>query len=313
MISRSRGARITGWASALPDQVITNHDLEKTLDTTHEWIVERTGIHSRHVGGSTHDLSVESGKAAIARAGLTPADIDMVLLATTTPDKQCPATASTVQDTLGITGGAFDVQAACSGFVYGLAIADGMISTGMNNILLIGTDTLSNITDWNDRGTAILFADGSGSMVLSAVEGAGNVLGYSLDSDGSLEKHLYAEHHGGKLIMNGREVFRKAVTVMVNTSKDAMEKAGVTIDDISLVVPHQANVRIIESACKRLKAPMERVAVVLDHTGNTSSASIPLAFVEAEAQGRIQPGELVLMTGFGAGMSSASAVIRWEP
>jgi len=313
MNGRTRGSRITGWASALPDEIVTNHDLEKTLDTTHDWIVERTGIHSRRVGGSTHDLSVESGKAAIARAGLTPADIDMVLLATTTPEKQCPATASVIQDTLGITGGAFDIQAACSGFVYGLAIADGMIATGLNNVLVIGTDTLSHITDWEDRGTAILFADGSGSMVVSATEGAGNVLGYSLDSDGSLEKHLYAEHHGGKLIMNGKEVFRNAVGVMVNTSKDAMQKAAVTIDDIALVVPHQANIRIIESACKRLKAPMEKVAIVLDHTGNTSSASIPLAFVEAEAQGRIQPGELILMTGFGAGMSSASAVIRWEP
>ena len=313
MNGRIRGSRITGWASALPDEIVTNHDLEKTLDTSHEWIVERTGIHSRRVGGSTHDLSVESGKAAIARAGLTPEDIDMVLLATTTPEKQCPATASVIQDTLGVTGGAFDIQAACSGFVYGLAIADGMITTGLEHILVIGTDTLSHITNWEDRGTAILFADGSGSMVLSATEGPGNVLGYSLDSDGSLERLLYAEHHGGKLVMNGKEVFRNAVGVMVNTSKDAMQKAGVTIDDIALVVPHQANIRIIESACKRLKAPMDKVAVVLDHTGNTSSASIPLAFVEAEAQGRIEPGQLILMTGFGAGMSSASAVIRWDP
>ncbi len=310
---RGRGSRVTGWASALPDRIVTNYDLEKTLDTSHDWIVARTGIHSRHIGGTTHSLSVDSGQAAIDRAGLTGDDIDMVVLATTTPDKQCPATASTVQDTLGVSGGAFDVQAACSGFVYGLAIADGLIATGAEHVLVIGTDTLSHITDWNDRGTAILFADGSGSMVLSATQGAGNILATSLDSDGSLEKLLYAEHHGGNLVMNGREVFRKAVMVMVSTSKDAMAKAGVTIDDISLVVPHQANLRIIETACKRLQVPMDKVALCLDHTGNTSSASIPLAFVEAEAAGRIEPGELVLMTGFGAGMSSASAVLRWGP
>ena len=310
---RIRGSRITGWASALPDEVITNDDLAKTLDTSHDWIVDRTGIHSRHIGGNTHDLSVESGKAAIARAGLTPTDIDMVILATTTPDKQCPATASVVQDSLGITGGAFDLQAACSGFVYALAVADGLITTGAEHILVIGTDTLSNITDWEDRGTAILFADGSGSMVVSATEGAGNILSWSLGSDGSLERLLYADHHGGKLQMIGKEVFRSAVTYMVNSSRDAMEKAGVDIDDIALVVPHQANIRIIESAARRLGAPMDKVSVVLDHTGNTSSASIPLAFVEAEEQGRISPGDLMLMTGFGAGMSSASAVIRWDP
>lgn len=306
------GSRIIGWASALPDKIVTNHDLEKTLDTSHDWIVERTGIHSRRVGGTTHSLSVESGKAAIARAGLSAADIDMVVLATTTPDKACPATASTVQDELGISGGAFDIQTACSGFVYGLTIANGLIATGAKNVLVIGTDTLSRITDWNDRGTAILFADGSGSMIMTAVEGPGNILGWALDSDGSLERHLYADH-GGKLIMNGKEIFRNAVGAMVNTSRAAMEKAGVTIDDISLVVPHQANIRIIEAAARRLKAPMEKVAIVLDHTGNTSSASIPLAFVEAEEQGRIEPGQLMLMTGFGAGMSSASAVIRWDP
>jgi 3-oxoacyl-[acyl-carrier-protein] synthase-3 len=310
---RGRGSRVTGWAGALPDKIVTNYDLEKTLDTSHDWIVERTGIHSRHIGGTTHSLSVESGQAAIDRAGLTGKDIDMVVLATTTPDKQCPATASTVQDALGIRGGAFDVQAACSGFVYGLAVADGLIATGAEHVLVIGTDTLSNITDHKDRGTAILFADGSGSMVVSATQGPGNILSTSLDSDGSLEKLLYAEHNGGNLIMNGREVFRKAVMVMVSTSNDAMSKAGVTIDDISLVVPHQANIRIIEAACKRLQVPMDKVAVCLDHTGNTSSASIPLAFVEAEAAGRIEPGELVLMTGFGAGMSSASAVLRWGP
>lgn len=309
---RSRGSRITGWASALPDRIVTNHELAETLDTSDEWIVERTGISQRRIGGTTHSLSVESGKAAIARAGLSSADIDMVVLATTTPDKRCPATASTVQDSLGITGGAFDVNAACSGFVYGLAVGDGLIATGANNVLVIGTDTLHQITDTQDRSTAILFADGSGSMVLSAVEGPGNILSWSLGSDGSLERLLYADH-GGYLTMIGKEVFRSAVNFMVETSRDALAKAGVTMEDISLVVPHQANIRIIEAACKRLGAPMEDVAIVIDQTGNTSSASIPLAFVQAEADGRIEPGQLLLMTGFGAGMSAASAVIRWDP
>jgi len=313
MNNRSRGSRITGWSTVLPEKVVTNHDLEKTIDTNHDWIVDRTGIHSRRVGGTTHELSVLSGRAAIERSGLSVEDIDMVILATTTPDKRCPATASTVQDELGIKGGAFDLQAACSGFVYGLAVADGLISTGANNVLVIGTDTLSNITDWHDRSTAILFADGSGAMVVSATEGPGNMLSWSLDSDGSLERHLYCEHGDGKLTMNGKEVFRNAVPLMVDTSRDAMAKAGVTIDDIALVVPHQANLRIIEACCKRLKVPMEKVALVLDHTGNTSSATIPLAFGAAEEQGMVSPGDLILMTGFGAGMSAASAVIRWDP
>lgn len=317
MNQRGRGSRITGWATALPENVVTNHDLAKIVDTSHDWIVDRTGIHERRWSKdsttSTHDLSVESGRAAIERAGLTPDDIDLVVLATTTPDKQCPATASTVQDSLGVSGGAFDVNAACSGFVYALAVADGMVATGADNVLVIGTDTLTNITDMEDRGTAVLFGDGSGAMVLSASDGPSNIMSWSLGSDGSLERLLYADHHGGNLKMVGKEVFRSAVTYMVDTSRDAMAKAGVTIDDITLLVPHQANIRIIESACKRLNMPMDRVAVCLDHTGNTSSASIPLAFGFAEAEGRIEPGDLILMTGFGAGMSSASAVVRWDP
>ncbi len=310
--TRGRGLRVTGWSSQLPDNIVTNRDLEKSLDTDHDWIVDRTGIHSRRVGGTTSSLSIESGRAAIESAGLTPDDIDVLVLATTTPDRRVPQTAAGVQHELGITGGAFDVNAACSGFVYGLAVADGLIATGANHVLVIGTDTLSTITDWTDRSTAILFADGSGAMVASAVDGPGNLLSWSLGSDGELERHLYCEHDG-KMIMNGKEVFRSAVPSIVNTSREALDRAGLTIDDIALVVPHQANVRIIEAACKRLGAPMDKVAVSIDHTGNSSSATIPIAFDEAEAAGRIQSGDLVLLTGFGAGMSSASAVLRWEP
>lgn len=312
-MSRGRGSRITGWATALPDRVVTNDELAAYLDTSHDWIVERTGIEQRRWGGTTESLSVESGKAAIARAGLEPGDIDIVVLATTTSDRRCPATASAVQNSLGITGGAFDINAACSGFVYGLAVTDGLIATGADHVLLIGTDTLTQITDPNDRGTAILFADGSGSMVVSATDGPSHIMSTSLASDGSLERLLYAEHHGGYLQMIGKEVFRNAVNYMVSTSRDALDKAGVSIDDIALVVPHQANLRIIEASCRRLGVAMDKVAVVLNHTGNTSSASIPLAFGEAEDNGRIAPGELILMTGFGAGMSAASAVVRWNP
>lgn len=312
-VTRGRGSRITGWASALPDRVVTNHEIATMVETDHDWVVERTGISERRWGGTTHSLSVESGRKAIAAAGLTPEDIDVVVLATTTPDKRCPATASTVQDELGVTGGAFDLQAACSGFVYGLAVADGMIATGAEHVLVIGTDTLSNITDPTDRSTVILFADGSGSMVVSATDGPGNILSWSLGSDGSLERLLYADHEEAHLKMVGKEVFRNAVNFMVDTSRDALAKAGVTIEDIALVVPHQANVRIIEASARRLKAPMDKVVVTLDHHGNTSSASIPLAFTEAEAAGRVSPGDLVLLTGFGAGMSAASAVLRWDP
>lgn len=307
------GSRITGWGAALPENVVTNHDLAKTLDTDHDWIVERTGIHSRHVGGTTEQWATESGAIALERSGCAPEDIDLVLLATTSPDKQCPGTAVLVQNNLGLSCGALDVQAACSGFVYALVVADAMIGGGMSKILVIGAETLSRITDWTDRGTAILFADGGGAVVMEATDGPSTVLGSSLGSRGDLEHVLYADHDGGCLTMEGREVFRQAVKVMVKSSREAMEQAGVTIEDISLVVPHQANIRIIESACKKLGASMDKTAVVLHRTGNTSSASIPLALVDAIDNDRVQPGELILLVGFGAGMTSAAAVVRWDP
>lgn len=305
-----RGAVITGWGTALPPKVLTNHDLEQTLDTSDEWIRERTGITERHIGGTTVGLSVESGRAALEMSGVDPASIDALVLATTTPDRCVPASSATVQHELGLRCGAFDVNAACSGFVYGLVQAHGLIAMGAKKVLVIGTDTLARITDWNDRNTAILFADGSGAVVLEAVEGQGQLLGWDLDADGSAERFLYCDL-ADYIHMDGKEVFRRAVRIMVDSATKSMNHAGITADDIALVVPHQANIRIIQSACDKLGLPMEKAAAVLHRTGNTSSASIPLALADALDEGRVRQGDLVLLVGFGAGMTAASAILRW--
>ena len=305
-----RGARFTGWGTALGHKTVTNHDLSLTIDTNDEWIRERTGIHRRHIGGSTAELSVASAQAAIAMAGIQPEEIDALVLATTTPDRAVPATSATVQNLLGMRCGAFDVNAACSGFVYALVNAHGLIAMGAEKVLVIGTDTLSRITDWEDRNTAILFADGSGAAVLEHTQGPGQLLGWDLDADGSAEDILFCEI-GGFIHMDGKEVFRRAVRIMVDSAQKSMAHAGVQASDIALIVPHQANIRIISAACERLDIPMEKAAIVIDNTGNTSSASIPLALFDAADQGRLSPGDLVLMVGFGAGMTAASAVIEW--
>ena len=304
------GARFTGWGRALPPKVLTNHDLEAMVETSDQWIRERTGIKRRHVGGTTAGLSIESGRLAIEMAGVDPLDIDALVLSTTTPDRTVPATSATVQHGLGLKCGAFDVNAACSGFVYATVVAHGLIAMGSRKVLLIGTDTLSRITDWGDRNTAVLFADGSGAAVLEATDGPGQLLGWDIDSDGSAEELLFCEI-GGTINMDGKEVFRRAVRIMVDSAKKSMAIAGVTADDIALVVPHQANIRIISAACDRLGVPMDRAAVCIHETGNTSSASIPLALFDAADQGRLSPGDLVLLVGFGAGMTAASAIIRW--
>jgi 3-oxoacyl-[acyl-carrier-protein] synthase III len=305
-----RGAVITGWGTALPPKVVTNDDLARTMDTSDEWIRERTGIQRRHVGGTTAGLSIEAGRRAIEMSGVDPSEIDQLVLATTTPDRTVPATSATVQHELGLRCGAYDVNAACSGFVYALVQAHGMVAMGANKVLVIGTDTLARITDWDDRNTAILFADGSGAVVLESVGGAGQLLGWDLDADGAAERFLYCDI-GETLHMDGKEVFRRAVRIMVDSGEKSMRAAGVTADQIALVVPHQANIRIIEAACKRLGVPMERTATVLHETGNTSSASIPLALAAGLEAGRVKNGDLVLLVGFGAGMTAASAILRW--
>ncbi len=304
-----RGAVITGWGTALGPKTLTNKDLEQMMDTSDEWIVERTGIRERHVGGTTVGMSTEAGRAALDMSGVDISEIDGVVLASCTPDMQW-GNAATVQTELGLRCGAIDINAACSGFMYGLVHAHGMIAMGARKVLLIGTDSLSRIVDWEDRNTAVLFGDGSGAVVLEAVEGPGQLLAWDLDADGSLGRLLYADV-GGFIHMEGKEVFRRAVRIMVDSATKSMNHAGVTADEISLVVPHQANVRIIQAACDRLGIGYERAVTVLDRTGNTSSASVPLALADALDTGRVKEGDLLLLVGFGGGMTAASAVLRW--
>lgn len=301
---------ITGWGTALPDTVVTNADLERHLDTSDTWIVERSGIRERRVGGTVAGLSVEAGRAALARAGLSGADVDLLLLATTTPDETVPATSALVHKALGLSGGAADVNAACSGFVYALLLAHGALGIGTRRVLVIGADCLSRITDPGDRGTAVLFADGAGAVILESRPGVEGLLAHDVGADGSAHDLLVCPH-GGTLSMDGREVFRRAVRITVDSALSALARAGLRASDVGLFVPHQANLRIIEAACARIGIPMDRTAIVLDRTGNTSSASIPLALAAAADKGRLTPGDHVLMSGFGAGMTWATAVMRW--
>lgn len=305
------GSRILGWGTALPDKVVTNSDLEKTLDTSDEWIVERSGIRERRIGNSTAELAIAAGGKALRRAGVDPASIDLLILATTTPDQTVPATSARVQAELSLGGGAFDLNAACSGFVYGLVMADAMLDAGAKRILLIGAETLSRITDWGDRNTAVLFGDGGGALLLERVADEGQLLASDLGLDGTAREILKSEV-GGTIEMDGREVFKRAVRAMVDSANRTLERAKVRADEIQLIVPHQANIRIIQAACDRLGIARDRAAVVLDRTGNTSSASIPLALVDAIDNGRLQDGDLVLLTGFGAGMTWGSALLRWQ-
>ena len=304
--------RITGWATHLPEKRLTNHDLAEFVDTTDEWIRERSGISARHVGGKVSEMSTVAGRDALAMAGVDPGDVGLLLLATCSSEQQFPASASIVQHNLGLKCGAIDINAACSGFVYGLVTAMQFAAGGVDTILLIGSDALSGLVDWTDRSTCVLFGDGAGAVVIQRSADSPTMLGWDLMSDGSAAGILSCEH-GGKIFMNGKEVFRRAVLAMESTARNALETAGVVMEDIALVVPHQANIRIIDAAMKRLAIPREKAAMVLERTGNTSAASIPLALVDALDNNRVAPGDLVLMVGFGAGMSSAAAVIRWDP
>jgi 3-oxoacyl-[acyl-carrier-protein] synthase-3 len=323
------GAAITGWGTALPDRVVTNADIATLFETSDEWIVERSGIHTRRAAtgpfvseqpphhpegglGTTAALAVEAGRQALQRAGLDPGQIGLLLLCTTTPDQLIPASSAAASAALGIGGGAMDLNAACAGFTYGLVTAAGMVAAGMDRVLLIGAETLTRATNWEDRSNAFLFGDGAGAVVVEAVPGEGSLLGWDLGVDGNLVPLLYADHGSG-MVMRGQEVFRKAVRVTVDSAQASMERAKVGIDDIALFVPHQANIRIMDAAASRLGLPADRVASVIDRTGNTSSASIPLALVDAAERGRLHDGDLVLLAGFGAGMTWASAVWRWGP
>jgi 3-oxoacyl-[acyl-carrier-protein] synthase-3 len=305
----AKGAVISGWGTALPPKVLTNDELAATMDTSDEWIVTRTGIRERHIGGTTSGLAVEAGRQALEMAGLTPDRIDALVLCTTTPDRQW-GTAPIVQHELGLRCGSYEVNAACSGFVYGLVQAHGMIAMGADRVLVVGSETLSRIVDWEDRATAPLFGDGAGAVVLESIDGPGALRAWDLDADGSSAGLLWADV-GGTIHMEGKEVFRRAVRIMVDSALKSLALAGITADELALIVPHQANIRIIQAACERLGVPMDRAAVVIDRTGNTSSASIPLALADALDNGRVSNGDLVLLVGFGGGMTAASAVLRW--
>ena len=305
-----RGAQITGWGMDLPDKVVTNADYEARLDTSDDWIVERTGIKERRHGGTTSGLALGAARKALERAGRRGPEIDLLVLATTTPDQTVPATSSSVHHKLGCRGAAFDLNAACAGFVYGLVTAVALLDAGHERALLIGSDTLSQITDQNDRGTAILFGDGAGAVVIEATEGEPLIVAHDLGLDGSLTPILYCDK-GGYIYMEGREVFRKAVRATVESAERVLKQADVAAEDIALFVPHQANLRIIDAMGQRLGIDPERYAICLDHTGNTSSASCGIALCEAADAGRLKDGDLVLFSGFGAGMTWASAVVRW--
>ncbi len=306
------GLRFTGLGTALPDNIVTNDDLSRVMDTTDEWIRERTGISERRLGSSTSELAIAAARLAIDQSGVDPASIGQVVLATTTPDYIMPGTAPVVAHALGLDCGAFDVQAVCSGWVYGLVTANGLLLQGLDTVLLIGADTMETITDYTDRGTGILFGNGAGAAVLQRNDDAtGELLGWDLGSNGAHEKILYSEH-GKTMHMDGREVFRQAVTVMQRSSRAALAMAGLEVSDIDFVIPHQANVRIVEAAWKKLGFSLDNTGLVLDRTGNTSSASIPLALGDAVADGRVKDGDTVMFLGFGAGMTWGCNIIRWH-
>jgi 3-oxoacyl-[acyl-carrier-protein] synthase-3 len=319
---------VVGCGSYLPEKTLTNRDLAELVETSDNWIVQRTGIRQRHVaadGELTSDLGTAAARRAIEDAGLAAADIDLIVLATATPDSTFPATAVAVQDKLGIVGGAaFDIQAVCSGFIFALATADSMIKNGLaRHALVVGAETFSRIIDWSDRSTCVLFGDGAGAVVLSSqqVNGSGGaergILSSHLRSDGRYRDKLYVDGGPsstgtvGHLRMEGREVFKHAVAMITDVIEDAFRVTGYTADDIDWFVPHQANIRIIEASARKLGIPMERVVTTVDHHGNTSAASIPLALAEAVSDGRIKAGQLILLEAMGGGFTWGSTLLRW--
>lgn len=320
---------VMGTGAYLPSRIVTNHDLAAKMDTSHEWIVERVGIYQRHMaaeGEYTSDLATHAACQALDRAGISPESIDLIVLATTTPDDTFPAAAVTVQQKLGAHQAfAFDIQAVCSGFVYALSVADNYIRSGqVKTALVIGAETMTRLLDFNDRGTAVLFGDGAGALVLQAKEGTlkknaseRGILSTHLYSDGRYRDALYVDggpSRGGSVgcvRMQGREVMKHAVEKIGGSVKKALEFHGLTPQDVDWFVPHQANIRIINAVAKHFSLPMERVVVTVDQHANTSAASIPLALAVAEADGRILPGQLVIIEAMGGGFTWGSAVIRW--
>jgi 3-oxoacyl-[acyl-carrier-protein] synthase-3 len=326
----SRYAHVTGWGMAVPPKVLTNQQLEEMVDTSAEWIISRTGIQERRIASaheSTYTLALNAAQKALAATTLDPDEIQLIIVATSSPEHIFPATACLVQDSLGaVNAGAFDLLAACTGFIFGLNMAAQAIRSGsLDNAIIIGAETLSRIVDWEDRNTCILFGDGAGAFVLQASEKPGGVLSCVMRSDGSgadllslpaggsrypttqetLDRNLHTIH------MNGREVFRFATREMASATREATQMAGLTMNDIELIVPHQANSRIIEAAARGLRVPMDRFMMNIDKYGNTSTASIPLAVCDAMQQDRIRPGDHLVLVGFGGGLTWGALVLEW--
>jgi 3-oxoacyl-[acyl-carrier-protein] synthase-3 len=323
-------ACIAGWGAAVPEQRLTNADLEQRVDTTDEWIVERTGIRERRVASAdetTASLATEAGMTAIKHAGITPEDVDLLIVATATPEQPIPHTGAFVGEGLGLRCGSFDLGAGCAGFVYELVTGASLLTAGnLDHVLIIGAETLSRIVDPHDRGTCILFGDGAAAAVLSrSPEDGPGLLAWDLGCDGSATGLLGIPAGGSRrpatpetiaaglqyIKMQGQEVFRRAVRAVVDSAKTTLERAGVASSDVDWFIPHQANARIIEAASNRLGIRSEQTIVNIERYGNTSAASIPLAMSEAADAGRFADGDLVLMSGFGAGMTWGSALVRW--
>ena len=326
-MSPRRYAQIVGWGKALPARTMHNREFERLVDTTDEWIVERTGIRERRIAAPDEaltDLALPAARKALAQAQVEAGDIDLLICATVTPDMMFPTASALLADALAAPeAAAYDLLAGCTGFMYALAQAYGMMVAGLSErALVVGGDVLSRILDWTDRSTLVLFGDGAGAVVLERVE-RGGFLGFELGADGGGGIHLSLPGSGsrrmedatrnGYVQMNGREVFKFATRVLVSSAQAVLDCCGKTVDDVDVYIPHQANIRIIDYAAKKLRIPKEKVVVNVDRYGNTSSGSIPLALADAQAAGRLQEGALVLMTGMGAGLTWGSGLIEWRP
>ncbi|MCA1056750.1 ketoacyl-ACP synthase III [Rossellomorea aquimaris] len=306
-------AGIIGIGRYLPEKILTNADLEKMVDTSDEWIRTRTGIEERRVAGDdidTSDMAYEAAKKAISDADISPEEIDLILVATVTPDQPFPSVACLLQDRIGAKkAAAMDISAACAGFMYGMITAKQFIDNNVyKNVLVVGVEKLSKITDWDDRNTAVLFGDAAGAAVVGPVQDGKGILAFELGADGSGAKHLYQEEN---IVMNGREVFKFAVRQMGESSINVIEKAGLKKEDVDFLIPHQANIRIMEAARQRLELPVEKMSKTVNKYGNTSAASIPVSLIEDLQEGRVKDGDVVVMVGFGGGLTWGAIVMRW--
>ncbi|MEJ9149387.1 beta-ketoacyl-ACP synthase III [Bacillus smithii] len=306
-------AGIIGVGRYVPEKVVKNTDLEKIMDTSDEWIRTRTGIEERRIAGDdmdTSDMAFEAAKNAIEHAGISPKEIDLILVATVTPDQPFPTVACMLQDRLGATNAAsMDISAACAGFMYGLATAQQFIVSGTYRyVLVVGVEKLSKITDWSDRNTAVLFGDGAGAAVVGPVSEGRGILAFDLGADGSGGKYLYQDRY---IHMNGREVFKFAVRQMGESCIRVIEKAGLSKEDVDFLIPHQANIRIMESARQRLELPVEKMSKTVHKYGNTSAASIPISLVEELEAGKIKDDQVIVMVGFGGGLTWGAVLLRW--